>query len=103
MTARRYLLLDVFSGTVLEGNPLAIVLDAEGLDTARMQKITREFNLSETVFVLPPENPAHAARIRIFCPEYEMPFAGPPTVGTAGAGRGRGGPPPARCGARGGE
>lgn len=83
MTGRRYLLLDVFAGTALEGNPLAVVLDAERLDTARMQAITREFNLSETVFVLPPENPAHAARIRIFCPEYEMPFAGHPTVGTA--------------------
>lgn len=83
MTGRRYLLLDVFAGTALEGNPLAVVLDAEGLDLARMQAITREFNLSETVFVLPPENKAHAARIRIFCPEYEMPFAGHPTVGTA--------------------
>jgi trans-2,3-dihydro-3-hydroxyanthranilate isomerase len=83
MTGRRYLVLDVFAGRALEGNPLAVVLDAEGLDTARMQAITREFNLSETVFVLPPENPAHAARIRIFCPEYEMPFAGHPTVGTA--------------------
>jgi trans-2,3-dihydro-3-hydroxyanthranilate isomerase len=83
MTGRRYLLLDVFANRALQGNPLAVVLDAEGLDTARMQAITREFNLSETVFVLPPENPAHAARIRIFCPEYEMPFAGHPTVGTA--------------------
>ncbi|SMH46631.1 PhzF family phenazine biosynthesis protein [Mesorhizobium australicum] len=83
MAARRYLLLDVFAGTALEGNPLAVVLDAEGLDAARMQAITREFNLSETVFVLRPENAAHAARIRIFCPEYEMPFAGHPTVGTA--------------------
>lgn len=83
MTGRRYLVLDVFANRALEGNPLAVVLDAEGLDTARMQAITREFNLSETVFVLRPENPAHAARIRIFCPEYEMPFAGHPTVGTA--------------------
>jgi trans-2,3-dihydro-3-hydroxyanthranilate isomerase len=83
MTGRRYLLLDVFANRALQGNPLAVVLDAGGLDTARMQSITREFNLSETVFVLPPENPAHAARIRIFCPEYEMPFAGHPTVGTA--------------------
>lgn len=83
MTARRYIILDVFASRALEGNPLAVVLDAAGLDTERMQKITREFNLSETVFVLPPENPAHAARIRIFAPEYEMPFAGHPTVGTA--------------------
>jgi trans-2,3-dihydro-3-hydroxyanthranilate isomerase len=83
MQARRYLLLDVFAGKPLEGNPLAVVLDAEGLDTARMQAITREFNLSETVFVRPPDDPAHAARIRIFCPDYEMPFAGHPTVGSA--------------------
>jgi len=83
MAGRRYLILDVFASRALEGNPLAVVLDAEGLDAARMQAITREFNLSETVFVTPPENPAHAARIRIFAPEYEMPFAGHPTVGTA--------------------
>jgi trans-2,3-dihydro-3-hydroxyanthranilate isomerase len=83
MTGRQYRILDVFAGRALEGNPLAVVLDAEGLDTARMQAITREFNLSETVFVFPPENPRHTARIRIFAPEYEMPFAGHPTVGTA--------------------
>lgn len=83
MTGRQYRILDVFAGLALEGNPLAVVLDAQGLDTARMQAITREFNLSETVFVLPPENPRHTARIRIFAPEYEMPFAGHPTVGTA--------------------
>lgn len=83
IAGRRYVILDVFAGRALEGNPLAVVLDAEGLDTARMQAITREFNLSETVFVLPPESPRHTARIRIFAPEYEMPFAGHPTVGTA--------------------
>ncbi len=83
MAGRRYLILDVFAGQALQGNPLAVVLDADGLDTARMQAITREFNLSETVFVLPPLHPRHAARIRIFAPEYEMPFAGHPTVGTA--------------------
>ena len=83
MAERGYLILDVFAGRALEGNPLAVVLDADGLDTATMQRITREFNLSETVFVAPPENPSHAARIRIFCPDYEMPFAGHPTVGTA--------------------
>ncbi|MGE3626114.1 MAG: PhzF family phenazine biosynthesis protein [Hyphomicrobiales bacterium] len=80
---RRYHVLDVFTGTVLEGNPLAVVLDTEGLDTARMQAIAAEFNLSETVFVMPPENPAHTARIRIFTPANELPFAGHPTVGTA--------------------
>ncbi|MDP3895501.1 MAG: PhzF family phenazine biosynthesis protein [Mesorhizobium sp.] len=83
MTERRTLLLDVFTDTALEGNPLAIVLDCDGLDTATMLRIAGEFNLSETVFVLPPENPAHAALIRIFTPHYEMPFAGHPTVGTA--------------------
>lgn len=80
---RRYVTLDVFSETALAGNPLAVVLDAEGLDTAAMQKIALEFNLSETVFVLPPADTKHRARIRIFTPRIEMPFAGHPTVGTA--------------------
>ena len=65
------------------GNPLAVVLEPDGLDTAAMQTIAREFNLSETVFVLPPEDTAHRARIRIFTPAAELPFAGHPTVGTA--------------------
>lgn len=56
---------------------------SEGLDTAGMQAIAREFNLSESVFILPPENPRHRARVRIFTPDYEMPFAGHPTVGAA--------------------
>jgi trans-2,3-dihydro-3-hydroxyanthranilate isomerase len=83
MRGRSYLVYDVFTDTVLTGNPLAIVLDCEGLDTADMQRIAREFNFSESVFVLPPENPKHRARIRIFTPDYEMPFAGHPTVGSA--------------------
>ena len=83
MVGRRYMLYDVFTRTPLAGNPLAVVLQCEGLDTASMQAIAREFNLSETVFVLPPENARHRARIRIFTPDYEMPFAGHPTVGTA--------------------
>lgn len=83
MNGRKYMLYDVFSHTKLEGNQLAIVLDSEGLDTQTMQAIAREFNLSETVFVLPPDNPRHRARIRIFSPAYEMPFAGHPTVGSA--------------------
>jgi len=83
LAERRYIILDVFAGRALEGNPLAVVLDCDGLDSAAMQAITGEFNLSETVFVFPPENPMHGARIRIFCKEYEMPFAGHPTVGTA--------------------
>ncbi|QDB99957.1 PhzF family phenazine biosynthesis protein [Mesorhizobium sp. 8] len=83
MQGRRYCVYDVFTAERLAGNPLAIVLDCEGLDLAAMQSIAREFNLSESVFVLPPENPKHRARIRIFTPDYEMPFAGHPTVGTA--------------------
>lgn len=80
---RRYAVLDVFSETPLAGNALAVVLQAEGLDDQEMQRIAAEFNLSETVFVLPAENPAHSARARIFTPRNELPFAGHPTVGTA--------------------
>jgi trans-2,3-dihydro-3-hydroxyanthranilate isomerase len=78
-----YHILDVFTDTRFGGNPLAVVLEADGLDTGRMQTIAREFNLSETVFVLRPQNPAHTARLRIFTPAAEIPFAGHPTVGTA--------------------
>ncbi len=74
---------DVFTDKRFAGNQLAVVMDAQGLSTAEMQSITREFNLAETSFVLPPEDPAHTARVRIFTPGYEMPFAGHPTVGTA--------------------
>ena len=81
--SRRYAILDVFTDRPLAGNPLAVVLDCEGLDDARMQAIAAEFNLSETVFVLPPERPVHTAAIRIFTPARELPFAGHPTVGTA--------------------
>jgi trans-2,3-dihydro-3-hydroxyanthranilate isomerase len=80
---RRFVTLDVFTSQPFAGNPLAVVLDAEGLDTARMQAVAREFNLSETVFVLPPADPAHRARVRIFTPARELPFAGHPTVGAA--------------------
>ncbi|MFA6157033.1 PhzF family phenazine biosynthesis protein [Mesorhizobium sp.] len=83
MKTRNYLLYDVFTTERLAGNPLAVVLDCEGLDTAAMQAIAREFNLSESVFVMPPDNPKHKNRIRIFTPDYEMPFAGHPTVGAA--------------------
>jgi trans-2,3-dihydro-3-hydroxyanthranilate isomerase len=89
--ARTYAVYDVFTGETLSGNPLAVVFDAEGLSDGRMQAIAREFNLSETVFVLPPQNAAHAARIRIFTPGRELPFAGHPTVGTAIALAERGG------------
>ncbi|MBZ8135244.1 PhzF family phenazine biosynthesis protein [Afifella sp. IM 167] len=80
---RRYRIYDVFTDKALAGNQLAVVLDAEGLSPAQMQAIGREFNLSETVFVLPADNPAHSARIRIFTPASELPFAGHPTVGAA--------------------
>lgn len=81
--ARDYAIYDVFTDTALTGNGLAVVFDAEGLDAQRMQAIAREFNLSETSFVLPPESDAHTARVRIFTPGRELPFAGHPTVGTA--------------------
>lgn len=80
---RPYVVLDVFTDRPLAGNQLAVVLDSAGLDTAAMQAITAEFNLAETVFVLPPSNPAHRARLRIFAPDRELPFAGHPTVGAA--------------------
>lgn len=81
--SRRFVTLDVFTTRPHAGNPLAVVLDSEGLDTAAMQTIAREFNLSETVFVVPPANATHRAAIRIFTPGQELPFAGHPTVGTA--------------------
>jgi trans-2,3-dihydro-3-hydroxyanthranilate isomerase len=80
---RRYKILDVFTDRALAGNPLAVVLDAAGLDDAAMQAVARELNLSETVFVFPPRNTAHSASIRILTTAKELPFAGHPTVGTA--------------------
>jgi trans-2,3-dihydro-3-hydroxyanthranilate isomerase len=80
---RRYTTLDVFTSKRFAGNPLAVVRDGEALDTEAMQAIAREFNLPETVFLLPPADPAHKARLRIFTPGGELPFAGHPTVGTA--------------------
>lgn len=81
--ARRYHVLDVFTDRALAGNPLAVVLDAEGLESSAMQAIAREFALSETVFVAPPRDPTNLAHLRIFTPARELPFAGHPTVGTA--------------------
>ena len=75
--------LDVFTETPFAGNPLAVVLEAGALDPARMQTIAREFNLSETIFVMAPRDPAHTARVRIFFPTAEIPFAGHPTIGCA--------------------
>jgi trans-2,3-dihydro-3-hydroxyanthranilate isomerase len=80
---RRYVTIDVFTDRAFGGNPLAVVLNAAGLGTAQMQAIAREFGYSETTFVLPPDDPAHTARVRIFTPGSELPFAGHPNVGTA--------------------
>lgn len=80
---RSYAIYDVFSADKLAGNPLAVVFDADGLSDEQMQKIAGEFNLSETVFVLPADNPTHGARLRIFTPGRELPFAGHPTVGAS--------------------
>lgn len=79
----RFHTLDVFTDTLFGGNPLAVLPDATGLSTKQMEHITREFNLSETVFVFPPEDPRNTRRVRIFTPGRELPFAGHPTVGTA--------------------
>lgn len=83
MPKRRFATLDVFTDRALAGNPLAVVLDSDGLDEAAMQAIAREFNLSETVFVTAPREARHRAALRIFTPVHELPFAGHPTVGTA--------------------
>jgi trans-2,3-dihydro-3-hydroxyanthranilate isomerase len=80
---RRFQTLDVFTNRRFTGNPLAVVFDAEDLDGDAMQAIAREFNLSETVFLLPPRDPVNLARLRIFTPTTELPFAGHPTVGAA--------------------
>jgi trans-2,3-dihydro-3-hydroxyanthranilate isomerase len=80
---RHYVTVDVFTDRPFGGNPLAVVLDADGLSTERMQAIAAEFNYAETTFVLPPKDPAHTAEVRIFTPKAEMPFAGHPNVGTA--------------------
>lgn len=79
----RFHTLDVFTSERFGGNPLAVVLDADGLTSAEMQTIAREFGLSETVFVLKSAQPAHTAKVRIFTPVSELPFAGHPTVGAA--------------------
>src|SRR5271170_6261920 len=80
---RRYVTTDVFTDRMFGGNPLAVVLDAEDLSTIQMQAITLEFNYSETTFVLRPDDSAHTAKVRIFTPRTEVPFAGHPNVGTA--------------------
>ena len=78
----RYMIADVFTDTPLEGNQVAVFTDAREIPEEKLQSIAREMNLSETVFVYKPEGEGHA-RIRIFTPQIEMPFAGHPTLGTA--------------------
>ena len=80
---RRFLTADVFTDRPFGGNPLAVLPEASGLSNEQMQRIAAEFNLSETAFVLPPDDPRHARRVRIFTPASELPFAGHPTIGTA--------------------
>ncbi len=79
----RFLTADVFTSTTFGGNPLAVFPDGRGLSGEQMQKVANELNLSETVFVLPPESAEHTRRLRIFTPAQELPFAGHPTVGAA--------------------
>ena len=78
-----YVIVDVFTDRIFGGNQLAVILDAESLSSTEMQAIAREFNFSESTFVLPPVSPGAVKRVRIFTPSFEMPFAGHPTIGTA--------------------
>lgn len=78
-----FVVVDVFTTRRFEGNPLAVITDGRGLATEQMQAIAREFGFSETTFALPPADPAHTARLRIFTPASEIPFAGHPNVGSA--------------------
>jgi trans-2,3-dihydro-3-hydroxyanthranilate isomerase len=82
MAVYQFVTVDVFTDRRFGGNPLAVFPDARGLTTEQMQALAMEFNLSETTFVLPPENPQHHANVRIFTPRAELPFAGHPNVGT---------------------
>jgi trans-2,3-dihydro-3-hydroxyanthranilate isomerase len=88
-----YVVLDVFTDRPFGGNPLAVIPDASGLAEDVLQKVAREFNFSETTFVLPPADPSHTARVRIFTPTSELPFAGHPVIGTAVALAARGAGP----------
>jgi PhzF family phenazine biosynthesis protein len=85
MTSRPFAQVDVFSAVPYRGNPVAVVLDADGLTTEQMQRVANWTNLSETTFVLPPTDPAADYRVRIFTPGEELPFAGHPTIGTCHA------------------
>ena len=103
MSTVAYETVDVFTDRPFTGNQLAVVFGAENLATDQMQALTREFNLSETVFLLPPTVPDATYRVRIFTPESEIPFAGHPSVGAAVTGMRRGLFPPGdaiqECGA----
>lgn len=91
--SRPFVQVDVFSSQPYQGNPLAVILDGEGLSDEEMQRVARWTNLSETTFVLPPTGPAADYRVRIFSPNHELPFAGHPTLGTAHAWLSSGGRP----------
>ena len=82
MAAYEFVTVDVFTDRRFGGNPLAVFPDARGLSDDQMQALAMEFNLSETTFVLPPDDPQHHAKVRIFTPRAELPFAGHPNVGT---------------------
>src|SRR5882672_10288014 len=82
---RAFRQVDVFTTTPYAGNPVAVVLDGTGLDTEDMQRLANWTNLSETTFVLPPDDPQADYRVRIFTPVAELPFAGHPTIGTCHA------------------
>ena len=90
---RQFVQVDVFADAPYRGNPLAVVVDADGLSTSDMQKFAKWTNLSETTFLLPPTNSAADYRVRIFTPTEELPFAGHPTLGSAHAWLTHGGTP----------
>ncbi|WP_432790245.1 PhzF family phenazine biosynthesis protein [Brevibacterium sp. K11IcPPYGO002] len=90
---RRFAQVDVFSAVPFQGNPVAVIVDADGLDESQMARIANWTNLSETTFVLPPDDPAADYRLRIFTPHRELPFAGHPTLGSAAAWLDAGGAP----------
>lgn len=90
---RKFQMIDVFSETAFLGNPVAVILDGEGLSSEEMLAITRWMNLSETTFLLPPTRPEADYRVRIFTLERELPFAGHPTLGTCQAWLNNGGNP----------
>ncbi|MFT4127511.1 MAG: PhzF family phenazine biosynthesis protein [Gordonia sp. (in: high G+C Gram-positive bacteria)] len=91
--SRRFAQVDVFASGPLSGNPVAVVVDADGLSDAQMAAFASWTNLSETTFLLPPTDPAADYRVRIFTPGSELPFAGHPTLGSAHAWLGAGGTP----------